>query len=291
VIARAPGKVLLLGEYAVLEGAPAVVAAVDRHAVAGEAGARADPPSPFLAAARAEVEARHGPGSEEASRAARVAVDSAALASGGAKLGLGSSAAVTVAAVAWALGPRADLRDEVHRLAHRAHARAQEPRGARGSGADVAASVHGGILEVRRPSSPDGLAPLAVRRLTLPPLALLLVWTGQPADTPVLVAAVRAHRVRDPRGHAAALDAIAAAAAALILARDSPAAIAALAASHGGTAKPTGAGGGDLLLCALPDAASADAFAAAVPALGLTVLRPRLGAEGVTLSPSPQDTA
>ena len=30
---RAPGKLFLLGEYAVLEGYPAIVAAVDRHAV------------------------------------------------------------------------------------------------------------------------------------------------------------------------------------------------------------------------------------------------------------------
>ena len=34
VIARAPGKVVLSGAYAVLEGAPALVAAVDRYVVA-----------------------------------------------------------------------------------------------------------------------------------------------------------------------------------------------------------------------------------------------------------------
>ena len=32
--ARAPGKVVALGEYAVLEGAPALVLAVDRYAAA-----------------------------------------------------------------------------------------------------------------------------------------------------------------------------------------------------------------------------------------------------------------
>ena len=32
--ARAPGKLVLSGAYAVLEGAPALVAAVDRYAVA-----------------------------------------------------------------------------------------------------------------------------------------------------------------------------------------------------------------------------------------------------------------
>src|ERR1700689_3835186 len=35
--ARAPGKLVLTGAYAVLEGAPAIVAAVDRYAVADDA--------------------------------------------------------------------------------------------------------------------------------------------------------------------------------------------------------------------------------------------------------------
>jgi phosphomevalonate kinase len=34
MIARAPGKLVLSGAYAVLEGAPALVAAIDRYAVA-----------------------------------------------------------------------------------------------------------------------------------------------------------------------------------------------------------------------------------------------------------------
>ena len=34
MIATAPGKLILTGEYAVLDGAPAVVVAVDRRAVA-----------------------------------------------------------------------------------------------------------------------------------------------------------------------------------------------------------------------------------------------------------------
>ena len=31
IVARAPGKLVALGEYAVLEGAPAIVLAVDRY--------------------------------------------------------------------------------------------------------------------------------------------------------------------------------------------------------------------------------------------------------------------
>ncbi len=34
MIARAPGKIVISGAYAVREGAPAIVAAVDRYAVA-----------------------------------------------------------------------------------------------------------------------------------------------------------------------------------------------------------------------------------------------------------------
>ena len=34
-VARAPGKLFLLGEYAVLDGCPAVVAAVDRYVTVG----------------------------------------------------------------------------------------------------------------------------------------------------------------------------------------------------------------------------------------------------------------
>jgi mevalonate kinase len=34
IVARAPGKLVALGEYAVLEGAPALVLAVDRYCVA-----------------------------------------------------------------------------------------------------------------------------------------------------------------------------------------------------------------------------------------------------------------
>ena len=48
--ARAPGKVVLTGAYAVLHGAPALVAAVSRGAVAN--GARSAPPSREVEAAR-----------------------------------------------------------------------------------------------------------------------------------------------------------------------------------------------------------------------------------------------
>ncbi|HWN69456.1 MAG TPA: hypothetical protein VNM90_17565, partial [Haliangium sp.] len=160
ITASAPGKVLLAGEYAVLAGAEAVVMAINRRAVArvvapGTNEARGAAGSPFLQALAQAVAAHAGADSPAARAATMLAVDSSALRDvGGIKLGLGSSAAATVAACACALahGQAGDVRPaaaEVHRLAHVAHGAAQSAQGARGSGADIAASVYGGILGVR----------------------------------------------------------------------------------------------------------------------------------------------
>src|SRR5262249_60628005 len=106
----------------------------------------------------------------EAPAVRRVKVDSSALALGGHKLGLGSSAAAVVAAAAAAIRST-----DVHALAHRAHARAQGARGARGSGADIAASVHRGVLRVARPKGADADTPRPRTRLRgAPPFVLLL---------------------------------------------------------------------------------------------------------------------
>jgi phosphomevalonate kinase len=305
--ASAPGKILLAGEYAILEGGPAVVMAVDRRARAWiEAAAPTKAPSPFLAAA-AHVLADHlGPDSAAARAAVTVRVDSDALrAPSGEKLGLGSSAAATVAALGACLGaggpPGGPLdRALLHRLAHRAHGDAQaalDPS-ARGSGADVAASVWGGVLHLEpRPDQPPSVAPLR-----LPDgLDLVAVWTGRPADTRALVAAIRALSGRDPDAYRRCLDAIAGAAAALIAAcrsSSSAAAVDALAAggeaarelgraagvelvlesyrelarsaaSFGGALKPTGAGGGDIALAAFSDADAALQFRAHASGLGM----------------------
>jgi len=102
------------------------------------------------------------------------------------KLGLGSSAAVVtgvIAAVFAAAGQ--DLktdscRDLLFAVALDAHRRVQ---GSLGSGADVAASVYGGLV-LFRPR--DGMP--QVTPLRFPPHArLLAAWTGEPASTPDLV--------------------------------------------------------------------------------------------------------
>src|SRR3954471_7989598 len=139
MIASAPGKLILTGEYAVLDGAPAIVIAVDRRALARR-NATPHGSSPFLLAVADEIAARRGTADPAAHAALEISVDSTAFYHRLTKLGLGSSAAVTVAATALALGTVNP--EEVLPVALAAHARAQGPRGARGSGADIAASVH-----------------------------------------------------------------------------------------------------------------------------------------------------
>jgi phosphomevalonate kinase len=195
---------------------------------------------------------------------------------GAQKLGLGSSAAVTVAATALALGS-VDDREQLFAIASAAHVRAQAGVG---SGADIAASVHGGVISytfqrVVRLSWPRGVT-------------LVAFFTGASANTRELVAAVKDARAGRRAAVDAALAAIGAASLAAgnacaqhspevaatgllaamtlaSLATDQLAAasgvalvptsvheVRAVAARLGGTAKTTGAGGGDVAIAVIP---------------------------------------
>ena len=161
----APGKLVLTGAYAVLEGAPAIVVAVDRYAVV-DVSAPDD----------VDVRALHD--------------------QDGRKLGLGSSAASMVASQgARALARGEDLRDarvraSIFRGVREAHA--HEQRG--GSGVDVAAAVHGGALRYVT----DGKE-ASLRAVELPPgLVLRAFWSGGSARTSELRARVDALRARSP---------------------------------------------------------------------------------------------
>src|ERR1043166_3119640 len=68
MIASAPGKLIVAGEYAVLDGAPAIVVAVDRRAVARR-NATPRGSSPFLVAVAEEIAVPRG-ASDPAARAA-----------------------------------------------------------------------------------------------------------------------------------------------------------------------------------------------------------------------------
>ncbi len=192
--ARAPGKVVLSGAYAVLEGARAVVAAVDRYVVAD-----ASKPGTFLTPEVAAALAGEGVTSAEAAPW----FDAEALRHEGRKLGLGSSAAILCASLAARVLARepalsaADLAERVFRPALAAHRAAQ--RG--GSGIDVAASAYGGVLVARRAA--DGLE---LSRVAFPPgIRITVLASPLPASTPQLIRSVRALATSAPRVYAGLL--------------------------------------------------------------------------------------
>jgi phosphomevalonate kinase len=313
----APGKVFLVGEYAVLEGGAAVVAAVSRRA-SGRFVAGIPPASPVVAEAVRLTAAALGR-DVRALPAGAVLVDTGELSSGGRKLGLGSSAAtaaVAVGAMLEAAGRSVEEeRDLVFSIAEAAHRRAQ---GGLGSGADVAATVHGGLIRYLRPAGASA-APV-IRRLTrLPPASELLIFsTGTPSSTLGAVKAMAALRERDPAYHealleplrdaadrfmeaidignarelAAATRAAGAGMAALGTAADLPivtpelAAAAALAEELGGAAKPSGAGGGDVGVALFPEREAAHTFRRRACDLGLTILDIAVDPDGVSRRPA-----
>jgi phosphomevalonate kinase len=299
---------MLAGEYAVLEGHEAIVAAIERRAVAS-LGDTLWPEGPFLQAVVEELR-DSGRSEEILQRALRVRVDTGAFRHGDRKLGLGSSAAATTAAAALALGVGASI-EEIHRLAHRAHARAQTSLGAAGSGADVAASAHGGCAAI----ATAGAQPCTVRPLPCERASqhLALVWTAQAASTPHLVAAVHGFREAERERYDLQIQQIARAAAEFVAALANPSRLVEatyqgaaatralgeaaavslwlpehqrlsdLAAEHGGALKPTGAGGGDLALAAFADPADCRAFLKKCRQRGIYCLEFAVAREGVRL--------
>lgn len=301
--ASAPGKALLCGEYAVLEGAPTVVAAVDRRVTVSWADDVASMP-PEVQATLELGRARCGdvPG--------MLAVDASALRREDIKLGLGSSAAAAAATAGAVFATHGhSLQDStvarrVFECAFEGHASIAP----QGSGADVAASTLGGFLRFRRGDEFE-LEPLSA------PVGLCieLVWTGHAARTSDLVAKVLELRERAPgeyRQRMARLGAVAAdfvdafgdgSAADVILAAESYAAqmanlgdsagapiveahlrrAAELAGRFSGSAKPCGAGGGDVAVAFFADPEAADAFKLACKDEGLHPIEVSWGAPGV----------
>jgi phosphomevalonate kinase len=302
VIARAPGKIILSGAYAVLEGAPAIVAAVDRYAVADSARSSAIVTEEVLAAMTAGILDRV-PWFDASGLRARMPDGMPR------KIGLGSSAAILVASLGAVIGEQLPdegrLRDALYRIAVDAHRAAQPHTG----GLDAAASVRGGVLTCRL----DARGALDTAPHVLPPgLSLEVFACPTAASSSRLFAAVQALRKADPAmyrrllGVAAggaraaaeardvrsfvyalaqqteALGALGRAASAPIV-LDPVAELGALASTENATFGPSGAGGGDIALWAGP-ASPSSAFLARAAALGLTHLPMRIGARGLHLS-------
>ncbi len=283
LLATAPGKLVLMGEYAVLDGAPALVLAVHRGVgCAVELGGPAStvvPPGGDDRYARAALEAVGAP----PGRYRFFDLDPCDLPG---KPGFGGSAAATVAAVL-AGGGKGPEAFAVHRRVQGG-----------GSGIDVAASLHGGLIRFQ-----------AGEVTRLAPVQPAVVYSGQPASTGPRVRCYQAWsgagREAFVRGSAELVERFvsepirALADAGALLAAMAEAAgiayltpglerIAAIAREHGGAAKPSGAGGGDSAVALLPDAASTRAFEEACRAEGLVVIpvRPAPGASVRSIDPT-----
>ncbi len=329
VASSAPGKLVLLGEYAVLFGHPAVVLAVDRRARVGLGPVDGDhwsvaAPGFEDRSADFEIDRAHGfrwrePASEAAQRLVLVEKIVGSLVAsrlidpeglppavitldtreffqeipgGAAKLGLGSSAALTVALTealcSWSnRGVRRPDVDLARLLdLHRAF------QGGRGSGIDLAASVTGGVVEYRLT---DGGRTPSASSLELPDaLHLVFLWTGRSVSTgdflarlddemendrgPIADALAELGRVssegiahlqtgdvprvlRDVSDFGAAMEKLGQAAGIPILS-DEHLELRRLAQSKGVSYKPSGAGGGDVGIGFTDDPERAEAFAA-----------------------------
>jgi phosphomevalonate kinase len=239
----APGKLLILGEYAVLDGAPALVLAIDR-------GVRCD----VVLGPRMRVETPDGdrsfvdpalieapPGTYRFSDWNPVQTSE--------KTGFGGSAAACVAACLAAGRPAIDALAIHHRV-----------QGS-GSGADVAASIAGGMIRFQQgawePCPP--VEPLVIwsgiAARTGPRVARYLAWQERRdfvEESSVLVEAFSESPIAALR-EASALLRVMARSAGLDYLNPALERIRELAEHYGGSAKPSGAGGGDSSIALLPD--------------------------------------
>jgi phosphomevalonate kinase len=325
--ASAPGKLMISGEYAVLEGGAALVAAVSRRArvaldlvdlslgeadgspasASGSPDGGTFPPEVLLTRERAE--AQFGRVTMD------LTLDVSSLRDGDRKLGLGSSAAASVAtAAAVAVAQGRDVENERHEimaLALEGH-RAVAPEG---SGADVIASALGGFVVVSRDD--EGIDVESIE--PAPSFVWRVVWTGSPARTSDFVRAVKGLAEADPGRYDAAMTAIDKASRAFIeafaeddvragieavrlhhqaqralgeaagvpIVTDALAEAARLAETEDGAAKPSGAGGGDVAVAVFPDEAAALRFETRCKLAGLGLVPMKLGADGVRAEPPP----
>lgn len=235
-LARAPGKLMLLGEYAVLEGAPALVYAVNRYAGVSLRAAKTnrftvacptlhipevgfkinssgivqfDPEIgdnvPQLRFFKSTVEylLQSCPRNYRLTPLAiTLNTDDFFEENSGEKLGLGSSAALTVALTAGLLseygsrsGSQMDRRD-ILKTALNAHHIAQ---GKSGSGFDIAASTFGGMIRYQisenHPMGQPSIRSLPVQK----DLHILPIWSGRSASTRNLVDNVKRLKSDSPQ--------------------------------------------------------------------------------------------
>ena len=190
----APGKVFLVGEYAVLDEGCAVLAAITRHAEA-QFIPRMDSMPPMVAELVKRAKTELGEAAAALPPGA-VFVNSDDFHFGCAAGGLGSSAAIavaTVGAVYASLGLAIDERkQQIFAIADAGRRAAQ---GDVGSGADTAAATHGGLIQITRHKDTlpriDCIAPPAG-------LHLVLFSAGRSISTHQMTAGLHEYALHKP---------------------------------------------------------------------------------------------
>lgn len=345
--ASAPGKLVFIGEYAVLHGAPGIAIAVDtraRASVSDLPGADSElvvtgesHPWRFGWGAGGMAEWREQPDGGQGRilevvagvlrehgllprtlPALRFTLDSESFrvqgaAGTGEKLGLGSSAAVTVAltgALLLRFAAMAPAPERLLPLCLEAHRRFQEGAG---SGIDIAAAVMGGVVGVTTTAGEATWCELP----WLADLQWVALWAGAAASTTAMLTRFENFRTRHPGAFAHHLDDLRVVSEAALAAwnrADAPnvlrAAVeydaalrrldqkanigiytaaherlAGLAGRLGAVYKPSGAGGGDFGLALSDSAAVIDNISRAARAEGILVTPLRAIAAGVELQP------
>ncbi len=355
VAASAPGKAVLFGEYAVLSGAPAVVLAVDRRArvqlrSSGRSVSRVAVPQLGLdpiefriepdgrvcwqgAHANAGVFARcrsiiewsaarrSAAGADVDGAGLDLLIDTSELYETGpdglTKLGLGSSAAMTVALAAAMEAPQAlpDRPSAPGRLHRVLLAPYRAGQAGQGSGIDLAAALFGGVQAYQLCADGPG-----VRSLSLPDeLELAFFWTGTAASTSDFLQRFRRWQAAQPRQAEAALAHLSELARAGLTAVErhdfegimtcinsyrhgmgrigdlmgapvitkALAEIAAVAEQHGLAAKPCGAGGGDLAVVAAAEPDRLGQVQERLQLLGYRLLRLAVARDGLLVRHRP----
>ena len=265
MIARAPGKIVLSGAYAVLEGAPSIVAAVSRYVTADASRPAALVTDEVRAAIDAGVFPSESAPWFDASDLRTPRPDGTSR-----KLGVGSSAAILVASIAAVAGERllrerpGSLAAAVFPAAYAAHRSAQPG----GSGIDVAASAFGGVITASILIS-IGESKLAVAPHALPAGTVVEVFASPvSASTGELIRLVRAFAATDPVRYRRLLDAAARGSEAAIAATTPAELVAAIAAQLDALAELGDASGAGIVT---PEAAA---------------IRPVAAAEGAIFGPS-----
>ncbi len=311
--ASAPGKLVVSGEYAVLAGAPALVAAVDRRVtcvlspreaggwhfvsrgfVGDETLSKEDvfrtPPTVVAGIARRAIAEAVAP------RHLHIAIDSSPCYRHGVKLGVGSSAAL-VTAVAAAFGA---LGDDMPRLSDLYDIHADLQGG--GSGLDIAAAVTGGVIRFQHRRASPARLPAGLHTMfvfvgastrTSDLVDKFETWRGGSVPPALERLAAAAAEVADCTVNAETFVAALGDYADVLERFDRAARIGILgpghvrarklAADRGVVYKPCGAGGGDTGMAVAVDAAALAAFGRDVETEGLTMVPMEISPNGVTV--------